>query len=676
MKKDAIFSDGTISFRNPAEPKPGDRVTIRVRTYKEDSLKVFLCTESSRIMMSEDIIRGAFKYYSSTIGLGDKEFRYYFEIQSKDETVYYDRKGVCEWQRQEYSFAIKPGFFVPDWAKGAVMYQILVDRFANGDTSNDVEDNEYFYINIPSRKIVDWDEPPKDFDVANFYGGDLAGVAKKLGYLKSLGIEAIYFNPLFVSPSNHKYDAQDYDSIDPHIGKIVEDGGECLKISDTDNRNATKYIKRVTNRANLEASNKMFADFVELAHNANIKVIIDGVFNHCGSFNKWLDREGIYKDSPDYKIGAFWEKESPYTEFFSFEETGKWPKNTEYDGWWGHDTLPKLNYENSDALCEYILNIGKKWVSPPYNADGWRLDVAADLGHSEEYNHRFWKRFRNAVKEANPNAIILAEHYGDAASWLRGDEWDTIMNYDAFMEPVSYFLTGMEKHSDSFEEEAIGDGERFENVMKQEMIQFMTPSVMCSMNQLSNHDHSRFLTRTNHKVGRVSDLGSDAAGEDVELAVFRQGVLMQMTWPGAPTVYYGDEAGVVGFTDPDNRRTYPWGKENQQLIDFYRDCIYLRKLNSSLKTGSLIFIESGKNYVCYGRFNAEEKIIVVINTSKEDLEIELPVWKAEIPDSCKLTRLMVTNCSGYSILPSQKDVLSGYLRTTLSPQSGEVYKWG
>ena len=287
-------------------------------------------------------------------------------------------------------------------------------------------------------------------DVREFYGGDLQGVLDKMDYLQELGVEVIYFNPLFVSPSNHKYDIQDYDYIDPHLGKIVSDEGELLPDGQRENRFASRYIDRVTNKANLEASNEMFAQVVAEAHRRGMRVILDGVFNHCGSFNKWMDRERIYEPQPDYPKGAYVSKESPYNSFFLFHDARNelWPYNGTYDGWWGHDTLPKLNYEDSPKLVEYIMKIARKWVSPPYNADGWRLDVAADLGHSPEYNHQFWREFRRNVKEANPNAIILAEHYGDPKSWLKGDQWDTVMNYDAFMEPVTWFLTGMEKHSD------------------------------------------------------------------------------------------------------------------------------------------------------------------------------------------------------------------------------------
>ena len=332
------------------------------------------------------------------------------------------------------------------------MYQIYTDRFFNGDETNDVLDNEYIYIKEGTRRVTDWGKRPAAMGVREFYGGDLEGVRRKLDYLKELGVDVIYFNPLFVSPSNHKYDIQDYDYIDPHIGKIVMDEGALLPSWAKDNMQATRYINRVTRKENLEASNQLFIRLVEEIHSRGMKVILDGVFNHCGSFNKWMDRERIYENQPGYEKGAYVSADSPYRTFFHFTNEHEWPYNEYYDGWWGHDTLPKLNYENSSKLVEYILEIARKWVSPPYNVDGWRLDVAADLGLSNEYNHKFWKMFRKTVKAANPNALILAEHYGDPAAWLRGDEWDTVMNYDAFMEPLTWFFTGMEKHSDDYQE--------------------------------------------------------------------------------------------------------------------------------------------------------------------------------------------------------------------------------
>ena len=279
-----------------------------------------------------------------------------------------------------------------------------------------------------------------------------------------------------------------------------------------------------------------------------------------------------------------------------------------YEGWWGHNTLPKLNYEESPELEAYVLGVAKKWVSPPYNADGWRLDVAADLGHSQEYNHQFWKKFRKAVKEANPEALILAEHYGDPKEWLRGDQWDSVMNYDAFMEPLTWFLTGMEKHSDEYKDYMLGNIENFENAMTHYMASFGTPSLQCAMNQLSNHDHSRFLTRTNHKVGRAVNLGTQAASEGINRGVMKEAVIVQMTWPGAPTLYYGDEAGLCGFTDPDNRRTYPWGKEDKMLIRFHRDMIRIHRENPAFCTGSVKFLHGDRNILCYTRFQSRTAV--------------------------------------------------------------------
>ena len=504
-----------------------------------------------------------FDYYEYMIKIEETQIKYYFKIVSGFEECFYDKSGVCDKRLGWYDFVITPGFKTPDWAKGAVMYQIYTDRFFNGDKSNDVETREYSYIGDYSVKVDDWYKYPATMGVREFYGGDIQGVWDKLDYLEKLGVEVIYFNPMFVSPSNHKYDIQDYDYIDPHFGKIVKDEGELLSVGNYLNREASRYITRVTDKANLEASNELFARFVEEVHRRGMKVILDGVFNHCGSFNKWLDREQIYENQEGYEKGAYVSGDSPYRSFFKFFEDA-WPYNYHYNGWWGHDTLPKLNYEESPKLYEYIMKIARKWVSPPYNVDGWRLDVAADLGHSGEFNHKFWKDFRKNVKEANPEAIILAEHYGDPGSWLQGDEWDTVMNYDAFMEPITWFLTGMEKHSDEKRDDLRGDSYSFFASMRHHMSRFQGNSLLVAMNELSNHDHSRFMTRTNGNVGRVASVGPQAAEMYTNKGIMKEAVIMQMTWPGAPTIYYGDEAGVCGWTDPDNRRTYPWGREDME----------------------------------------------------------------------------------------------------------------
>ena len=624
-----------------------------------------------------------FDYYEYTVKLGDSRVEYYFEVHSGHMVCYFNSVGVCSSVENYYNFSITPSFQTPDWAKGAIIYQIFVDRFYNGDRSNDVETDEYFYIGEGTHKNTDWMKYPREMDVREFYGGDIAGVMKKLDYLQDLGVEAIYLNPIFVSPSNHKYDIQDYDYIDPHFGRIVKNDGENLQrdengnliIHDPEhpNKDATRYICRVTDKENLEASNQLFIEFVEEVHRRGMKVILDGVFNHCGSFNKWLDRECIYEDAPGYEKGAFVSKDSPYRTFFKFRED-TWPYNVNYDGWWGHDTLPKLNYEESPKLYEYIMQIARKWVSPPYNVDGWRLDVAADLGQTAEYNHHFWHEFRRNVKEANPNAIVLAEHYGDPTEWLKGDQWDTVMNYDAFMEPLTWFLTGVEKHSDEYRGDLIGNADAFFGSMRHYMTRFNTQSLQVAMNELSNHDHSRFLTRTNHQVGRISSRGADAANEGVNKNLFRMAVLMQMTWPGAPTIYYGDEAGLCGWTDPDSRRAYPWGHEDEELIQYHKELIRIHKEHQVLRTGSILFLFGEYQCISYGRFDDNEHIVVAINISQDTRHMEIPVWRLGMTQPTRMARVILTDAGGFSIETKVYPVQSGKLILDCPPETAVLVK--
>lgn len=671
--KEALFSDGTELYRSPCEPQFHDTVTLRIRTGKDNIDSVVLVTSKERVPMTLGREEDLFDYYEAQIQVEKEKVEYYFEITAGPMTCVYNSCGVMDEDKPEFRFSIMPGFKTPDWAKGAVFYQIFVDRFYNGDTSNDVETGEYCYIGEQVKQVKDWNKLPDAMGVREFYGGDLQGVYKKLDYLQDLGIEAIYLNPIFVSPSNHKYDIQDYDYVDPHFGVILNQEGDLLPPGVKENKRATKYISKVTSKENLEASNEFFIKFVEEVHKRGMKVILDGVFNHCGSFNKWMDRERIYESEEGYALGAYVARQSPYHTFFKFYDT-QWPYNGKYDGWWGHDTLPKLNYEDSEELFNDVMRIARKWVSAPYNVDGWRLDVAADLGHSSEFNHKFWKRFREEVKSANPEAIILAEHYGDPSSWLQGDEWDTVMNYDAFMEPISWFLTGVEKHSDEFSDELFGNAQIFENFMIQNMAKLNTQSIQTSMNELSNHDHSRFLTRTNHKVGRTSSVGAHRASEGINKGIMREAVVMQMTWPGAPTVYYGDEAGVCGWTDPDNRRTYPWGNEDQNLIDLHKEMIRIHKDYNALKRGSVMFLGGDKHFISYGRFDMEDHFVIAVNNSEVKKCVELPVWKIGIQDHMMLASLIATNADGYSLNATIYHSINGMLSLTIEPFSAVVIK--
>ena len=201
------------------------------------------------------------------------------------------------------------------------------------------------------------------------------------------------------------------------------------------------------------------------------------------------------------------------------------------------------------------------------------------------------------------------------------------------------------------------------------------PSWLTAMNELSNHDHSRFLTRTNRRVGRTNSLGAEAANHDVKKAVLLEAVVMQMTWPGAPTVYYGDEAGVCGFTDPDNRRTYPWGREDKELINFHREIIRIHRQNKEFKTGSLKCLTLDYNFLAYGRFTKNNHSVVLINNNENEITKELSVWELGIPRDCTLQRLILTGERGYDINPMEIEVSAGRITVTMPKTSSMILQY-
>lgn len=216
FSKRALYSDTTENYVTPPEPAPYSRVKIAFRTKRSNVDRVFLVCKGQKNLMFKASSNAQFDYYEVKLQLDNEKISWYFEIQAGAITCYYDFRGVVKRPDEHYNFVLIPGFDTPDWAKGAVMYQIYVDRFCNGDPTNDVLTNEYHYIGAKSQHVEDWYRYPSSMDVRDFYGGDLQGVLDKMDYLEQLGVEVIYFNPLFVSPSNHKYDSQDYDHVDPH----------------------------------------------------------------------------------------------------------------------------------------------------------------------------------------------------------------------------------------------------------------------------------------------------------------------------------------------------------------------------------------------------------------------------------------------------------------------------
>ena len=649
INRDALFCDETEDYRCPSEADAGEVVTFYFRTEKNgaDAVVLLECDPETGALLQEwqmkrlsweccagsvgngaDTNRGIdgsgmadksdsrFDYYSCALTLGTKTFSYVFQVTWGENVCLYNRIGLTE-DAAAHPFRLIPGFHVPEWSKGALMYQIYVDRFCNGDPTNDTETNEYIYLKKPVTRVTDWKEPIGTLDVGRFYGGDLQGVLDKLDYLKSLKIEAIYLNPVFVSPSNHKYDCQDYDHIDPHYGVILEDADGLVCPEDTDNDRAHKYMTRTADEQNLEASDAFFARLIEEAHKRGIRVLVDGVFNHCGSFNKWLDAELLYQHAGGYPQGAYVSEDSPYRYFFQFHNENAWPFNDSYDGWWGHATLPKLNYEESPELYQYILGIAKKWVSAPFGADGWRLDVV------DEYPDELVRMIRQAARAEKPDALIIGEvwedasckeAYGEHRQYLMGHELDSVMNYPLRQAILDFLLRG--------------DGAAFRLRLWELLEHYPRPCWDVMMNLLSSHDVPRAITALGGTPMQHRDRDWQRAHNTLTVAqyyrgrqLFMLGTLMTMTLPGMPCLYYGDEAGLVGYADPFNRGTYPWGREDTGLRECIRQMAALRNGNSALSAGELEPLVCAAGMAAWRRRDETGEFIICVNPGEGPLPL-------------------------------------------------------
>ena len=674
-----LYSAETADFREPAEPEAGDLVTVRLRVERPLEVTATLVLDAQlRLGMRPGRTTRAFTWYEASFRCPTEAFTYNIVVDVGGRSAVVHRFGAL-WDKAtgpgpcpdasseggydgRYDFRVYPGFHVPDWSVGALQYQILCDRFRNGDETNDVVEGEFEYYGVPVAGTLGWDEPIPEDDYRSFRGGDLAGIIEKLDYLQSLGVEVLYLTPIFVSPSSHKYDTQLYRAVDPHLGRIVTDAetdaGPC----------GERYRVRTTDPDNLKSSNELFARLCEELHARSMRVIVDGVFNHCGDFSPWLDAAGVYgaRDGE----GALWSKQSPYRSYFVITGTGV---DASYESWCGFTSLPKLNFEESPRLREEVLDIVRMWASPPFSVDGWRLDAAAELGHSEVFNHAFWRRFRAVVKGANPDALIVSEHYGRTRQWLDGTQWDTLMNYDGFMVPLTKFLTGLDGRCDERFDELYQDGEAFFEAMERASAELSWPSLTCAMNELSNHDHARFLTRTKRTVGRLHTMGAEAASLGVDKAVLKEAVAVQMTWVGAPTIYYGDEAGLAGWTDPDCRRCFPWDAMDDDLVGYHRALAEVRRAHPALRSGALVRLGCGHGWIAFARIIGEDRVCTFVNNTDGPLAVTCRMRACGIEDGAELFALVVGRRDDYA-----RDagpicrVLHGMARIVLGPRSSVV----
>lgn len=435
----------------------------------------------------------------------------------------------------------------PDWVKQAVFYQIFPDRFAVGKQ----------LTRWQAQKLEAWGDKPT---LQGYKGGNLWGVCDRLDYLQDLGINAIYLTPIFQSAANHRYHTHDYYQVDPLLG-----------------------------------GNEAFQALLKAAHQRDIKVLLDGVFNHAS--------RGFFFFNDILENGPF----SPWLDWFLIE---KWPisaydgsKPANYVSWVGNRALPKFNHENPQVR-EYIMQVGEYWLNQ--GIDGWRLDVPDQIQVPD-----FWQEFRSRVKAINPEAYIVGEIWEDARQWLDGTQFDGVMNY-LFTVPTIAFIAGdrlVKKHVAKAPYKPYPPIDAAEYAQKiQDLLDLYPWEIQqTQLNLLSSHDTARFLS---------------IAGEDIDS--LKLATLLLFTFPGAPSIYYGDEVGLVGESDPDSRRSFPetsaW---NQDLLEYHRGLIKLRHTHPALSLGDYqIIFAQGQVYV-FTRTLAESKILVVVNGDRQPGEIQL-----------------------------------------------------
>jgi 4-alpha-glucanotransferase len=493
--------------------------------------------------------------------------------------------------------------------------------------------------------VTDWNRYPESMDVRNFYGGDLQGVLNKMDYLEHLGVEVIYFNPLFVSPSNHKYDIQDYDNIDPHFGKIVKDEGELLHEGDNDNMHAGRYITRVTNKENLDASNELFAKVVAEAHKRGIRVILDGVFNHTGSNSVYFNAKGFYPG-----LGAAQSKNSPYASWYHFT---RFPD--EYDAWWGFKTLPDIE-ETDPGYMDFIIegqdSVVRHWLRA--GASGWRLDVADELPGV------FIEHVRRAMTEEKPDAYLVGEVWEDGSNkiaystrrkYLLGAQTHGLMNYPFRDALLGYLLQG--------------NAAIFRDAMESLRENYPPAAFYGAMNFLSTHDTPRLLTVLGY-TGPWPQSREERARMLLNASEYHRGMrrlrlaaLVMYAFPGCPTVYYGDEAGMQGFEDPFNRATYPWGREDHELIAYFTRLGALRGARESLKSGTLEYLLSDGALLAFRRAVPGECSVAVCNAGDAAVSVGLP-WTSDcaldaltgrrFPASGDAVQISLEHCEGMLLI--------------------------
>lgn len=664
------FDSRDTLYKTPQGAVPaGTPVKVRFRTFHNDvtgvtlrdysvnagaeTLRPMTRVASSVPCLTDDIC----DFWQATIPTPAADVHWYrFIVKDGTSTAYYaddtaaldggsgaTTSTVRDWSYAQTAYA--PGFTTPAWAKNAVVYQIFPDRFRNGDTKNDPKDGDPLYD--LSASLKPWNALPRGYCRAyntpcaeqpngtDFFGGDLKGVRQSLELLHDRGFNTIYLNPIFWSKSNHGYDTADYKQINPYLGTF-----------------------------------KDFQLLVQQAHALGMHIILDGVFNHMSSDSPFFDR---YHHSTT--VGACESTSSAYRNWFVFSTTHVPCNSSDYSGWFNFDTIPVLNKSNADVVDYFVggsNSVTRYWLNQ--GADGWRLDVMGDSSFPAAY----WKQFRQVVKATDPDALIVGELWpkdSTTLSFLDGERADSTMNYRD-RDAILGFLT-----THSFDGKGLGDSGRvlspseFLRRLVAQQEDYASPAYFSLMNLIDSHDTTRALWTLS--PGAENDPAAKAAGVAEGKQRLRLASLVQYTLPGMPTVYYGDEVGVTGSDDPDNRRTYPWpqtgGQPDTALAAHYTALAGVRNANAVLRDGSLVPLaaDDANGIVAYGRRSGDHAAIVAIDKGGSGQTAAIPT-AGFVPDGTTFTAAYgVSNPSGATYTAS-----GGAIHVPLAALSGLILVTG
>jgi len=610
----SVHHDGSEKYVSNLYPALGEAVRIGLRIadnapIRRVLLRTFPDGEQALTPMQPASIQPPCRWWEANLAISQPVTHYRFLLEAADGAWWYTAAGPAAYEPLDLTdFQLLADYASPDWLPEAVFYQIFPDRFANGDPSNDPRPEEYVYRG--QRPVTcDWGAPPPAGQHPSlvFYGGDLPGIIHRLDYLQSLGVNALYLNPVFTAYSNHKYDVTDYEHVDPHFG-----GDEAL----------------VALRRALDAR--------------GMRYILDIVPNHSGVAHPWFQK-------------AQRDPSAPEAEFFTFTR-----HPDQYASWLGVASLPKLNYRSAELRRRIYTGpeaVFRRWLRPPFRADGWRVDVANMLARQgpTQMNVEIARGIRAAVKETDPNAYLIGENFFDASPQLQGDMWDGVMNYMGFGLPLQYWLDKFQASAHGLATPAASpvpySTAALEATWRMRRAAIPWAVALQQYNLLGSHDTPRFR--------------SILKGRD---ALHRLAVTLLLTFPGVPGLYYGDEIGLLDRPGLGSRACMEWEESrwDRSLLDFHHDLVALRRRSAILQRGGFQVLAVEPDCLVYQREAPEGRILVAAQRSEAPRPAgSLAVVHGGIPDGARF----VEHFTGH-----QAVVAHGALPLPDLPQGATIWK--